>query len=487
MKQTIDYTFKEVSDNKEGKTLFGFSLNTVSKCINRIENTYFDGKKLYHGLTNSKNNAIIFRHEIKGLLLLLLKLELEDVFRDGKSKDTGISTANVEIITETYTYALDNLSGHEYQVLMHCFDIENGIAFVDIIKDFKDELKRVLILLATKYHDHPANYYTMFIKRIRDISVSMIYGSHELRFLNRRVNLRSLDLRLPVLKAITLISNDMYYYDDNNICKRRYTLPEEYEKYEDIWDGFYDIRNIHLYCAPLGDVENQEYDLDIQTELNEKELKEQGEEKDIYTIRDELSNILQELYEQEFPIKQKNYVYQLSQDKIDKKLQKMKTELKEYIPLFCKMQNLCYGKLSSDEMTEVFQNDSFLLEFQNRRYMLLHSEFCGWSFSKYLLKIEGIFSDMLKENIPFTEQLIDEITNVNMQQYKETVDNRAELLRKEFLHLDDMDFLQKEYSGIIDNIYDIDSHCEALAKNLIAMILKQEADDGSTKSVRMCN
>ena len=121
---------------------------------------------MYHGLANSKNNAILFRHEIKGLLLLLLKLELEDVFRDGKSKDAGISTANVEKIIETYSYALDILSSHEYQVLMHYSDIENGLCFIESIKAFKDELKKVLILLATKYHDHPTNYYTLFIKKL---------------------------------------------------------------------------------------------------------------------------------------------------------------------------------------------------------------------------------------------------------------------------------------------------------------------------------
>lgn len=480
MKQTIDYTFNEVSDNGEGKKLFGFSFNTVSKYINLIEKKYFDDKKIYHGLTNSKNNAILFRYEIKGLLLLLLKLELEDVFIDGKSKDTGISAANVEKIAETYSYALNTLSSHEYQVLMHFIDIKNSIAFIDIIRDFKDELKRVLILLATRFHDHPTNYYRMFIKRIRDISVSMIYGSHDLRFLNRRVDLRSLDLRSPVLDAIKLISNDMYFYDANKICKRKYVLPEQYEKYEDICYQFYDIRNMHLYCEPLGDVENLGYDLNTQTELNDEVLEEQGDN-DISTIRDLLSTILQELYEQEFPIKKKNYFDLPSRDKIDIILQEMKSALKEYIPIFCKMQNLCYGKLSNDEMSEVFQNDRFLLEFQNRRYMLLHTELCDWSFSQYFVPLENQLSELLQKGETISDEKIEDMINCIIKEYKDKVDKNAELVREEFLHLDDMEFMKKEYSGIIDNIIDIDFHCEELAKNLIAMILKQESDDGTIK------
>ncbi len=485
MKQTIDHTFKEVSDNGKGETLFGFSINTISKYINLIEKKYFDDKKIYHGITNSKNNAILFRHEIKGLLLLLLRLELEDVFLDEKSKDTGISTANVDKIIETYDYTLDILSSHEYQVLMHFFDIENGFSFIECIKTFKDELKRVLILLTTKYHDHTTNYYTLFIKSIRDISVSMIYGSRDLRFLKQKVNLKSLDLRGPVLKAINCISNDMYYFDDNKICKRMYTLPENYKKYEDIWYEFYDIRNMHLYCQPLEGIDELGSDLNMQKELNETDLKAQ-EENDIYTIRELLSDNLKKLYEQVYSIKQQNNIYHPSQEKNDKILEAIKIGLKEYIPIFCKIQNLCYGKLSNDEMKEVFQNDRFLLEFQNRRYRLLHTELCGWSFSQFFVPLENQLSESLKKDVTITEEEIDEIINCIMKDYKEQVDKNAELVREEFLHLEDMEFMKNEYSGIFDNINDIDYHCEALAKNLIAMILKQESDDGTIISKHSC-
>lgn len=485
MKQTIDYTFDEVSDNKEGKYLFGFSLNTVSKHINQIEKKYFDGRKIYHGLTNSKNNAIIFRHEIKGLLLLLLKLELEDVFRDGKSKDAGISTANVEKIIETYSYALDILSNHEYQVLMHYSDIENGLNFLESIKAFKDELRKVLILLATKYHDHPNNYYKMFIKRIRAISVSMIYGSNDLSFLNKNVKLRCIDLREPVLKAINCISNDMYYYDDNNICKRRPTLPKKYEKYGIIEFNFYEIRCEHL-CIPEDEPKDSNNNLDMQREQTIDDLKNVSPY-DIFKIRNKLNDILQELYEKEYPIQQHYSFYEPIQEKNDKILNQMEKAMKEYIPIYCKIQNLCYGKLSNDEMKEVFQNDSFLLEFQNRRYRLLHTELCGWSFSKYFVQLEKQLSTALQNDETITDEEIDNMINCVMKVYKEKVDKNAELVREEFLHLDDVEFMKKEYRGIIDNIIDIDYHCEALAKNLIAMILKQESDDGTIKNMRMSN
>lgn len=66
MKSTIDYLFKDVSDNHDGKNLFGFSAQTVKKRINDIEQNYFQGRKLYHGLSNSKTIPLYFAVKLKG-------------------------------------------------------------------------------------------------------------------------------------------------------------------------------------------------------------------------------------------------------------------------------------------------------------------------------------------------------------------------------------------------------------------------------------
>ena len=65
MKSTIDYLFKDVSDNKEGKALFGFSAQTVKKCINDIEQNYFQGRKIYHGLSNPRIMLLYFDARLK--------------------------------------------------------------------------------------------------------------------------------------------------------------------------------------------------------------------------------------------------------------------------------------------------------------------------------------------------------------------------------------------------------------------------------------
>lgn len=477
MKQTIDYQLKELSDDEKGKHWFGFSINMVRNVINDIEIKYFQGRKVYHGLTNADNNAIIFRHEIKGLLLLLLRIELEDVFRDEKSKDTGISKASVEKIIEIYSYALNELSDHEYRVLMQFTDIEDGFNFLDSIKSFKDELTRLLIIIATKYHDHTANYYKMFIKKIRDISVSMIYGSNDLGFLNSKLFLQPLDLRIAIVKAIDRISNDIYYYKkDNNICMRRYYLPKQYKKFEKVYYDFYEIRNKHLYCPPIGDTAKGEdtIDLDTQRELSSDELSFNDE--DYIEIRKDLSNNMENLYKQLYPLKPHEYVFIPSKEKISNVLKSMKMALCEYILCFCKMQKLCYGKLSEAEMKEIFNKESFLREFYNRRSQLWDTKLCDWSFAKYLSSIEADISRMLLRDETPSQEEIDNIAENCIKCYKEKVEKNAEIVRKEFYNLDDKEFMEIEYDGIIDNINDIKVHCEALAKNLIAMILKRESD-----------
>lgn len=263
-KQYIDYTFKDVCDKKTGDSWFSYSENTVRETINNIENNYFQGRRIYHGITNSKNNAIVFRFEIKGLLLLLLKLELQDIFRDNKFKDNGISNGNIDKIVETYRDVLKNvsLSDYEYRVLMNVADIKNEFDFYNSISEFKRTLSRFFIIIATKYHDHPSDYYKMAIKRINDISISMIYGSNDLAFLNKFLFLQPLDLRKAVIRAINKICEDLYYFDDNKLCKRRFMLELNskvpFKENHTIYSKFYEIRKKHLSSKVISKYDMEE-------------------------------------------------------------------------------------------------------------------------------------------------------------------------------------------------------------------------------------
>lgn len=87
MNNNHDLTYADISDEK-GK-LFGKSRKTVFEAINRIEDRYFDGKYILRA--NGEKSDVLFRWEIKDLLLALLKFEIEDVFIDrDPQKDSKI-------------------------------------------------------------------------------------------------------------------------------------------------------------------------------------------------------------------------------------------------------------------------------------------------------------------------------------------------------------------------------------------------------------
>lgn len=464
MKSTIDYLFKDVSDNKDGKKLFGFSAQTVKKRINDIEQNYFDGRKIYHGLSKSKNNAIIFRCEIKGLLLLLLKLELEDVFRDDKSKTSGVTVSNIDKIINTYVFALDEelLSDYEYRVLMQFTDIEDGFTFLESIRSFRNELSKSLIILATKYHDHAANYYKMFIKRISDISVSMIYGSYDSKPLNSSFLLQPLDLKAALIRAINQMCDDLYYFKDDMICRRRINLFDN----EKLSEEYNNIRTKHL-CI-------KENCIDEQRELVSNEFS--HDEDDILDIRDELTSFLCKYYEQRYPHIPVLKSTLPTKEKIEDMLSKVEKALYRYIELFIQMQKLCYGKLSESECKEVYNYEPFLREFYNTRFQLLHTDIYDWSFANYLPKVETYLTRQIQKDALMNTDQTNELIKTTMNCCRADVMNRTQIVTEEMDKYNNKEILKSEYSGIIDNIDEIEANCDALAKNLIAMILKREAD-----------
>ena len=464
MKSTIDYLFKDVSDNNEGKALFGFSAQTVKKRINDIEQNYFDGRKIYHGLSKSKNNAIIFRCEIKGLLLLLLKLELEDVFRDDKSKKSGVTIGSIDRIVDSYVFTLDEelLSDYEYRVLMQFTDIDDGFTFLESIKAFRNELSKSLIILATKYHDHAANYFKMFTKRIRAISVSMISGSYDLKLLNSSFLLQPLDLKAALIRAINQICDDLYYFKGDMICRRRINLLDN----EKLSEEYNNIITKHL-CIKGNSI-------DEQRELASDEFP--HDEYDIKDIREELTSLLCIYYEQKYPHIPTLLYSAPAKQNIEDELSKAEKALYRYIELFIKMQKLCYGKLSESECKEVYNYEPFLREFYNTRLQLLHTEIYDWSFANYLPYLETNLTRLIEKDALTNTAQTNELIKTTMNCYRADVMNRTQIVTEEMDKYNNKEALKSEYSGIIDNIEEIEANCESLAKNLIAMILKRESD-----------
>ncbi len=129
----------------------GISTQTIKKCISRLEETYFPNKNIFRN--GDKKSHYLFRYEIKGLLLLLIKLECDDVFRDGKAKKEGISKNSIEKIVKTYdkAYTSNNLSDYEQRVLMTTFNGRDSIQFIKTMSAFQESLTNFSLLIVKYY------------------------------------------------------------------------------------------------------------------------------------------------------------------------------------------------------------------------------------------------------------------------------------------------------------------------------------------------
>jgi len=80
MNRNYDFTLKDILSDERIKEFLNCGEVKLKRCMNEIENKYFGGKKIYHSRSSKENADFLFRFEVKGLLLLLLKLEIEEPF-----------------------------------------------------------------------------------------------------------------------------------------------------------------------------------------------------------------------------------------------------------------------------------------------------------------------------------------------------------------------------------------------------------------------
>lgn len=249
MNKSIDLTYKEVSDNQEGESLFGVSTQTVKKCISRLEKTYFQGRNVFRN--GDIKSDYLFRYEIKGLLLLLIELECNDVFRNERTKKEGISHKNREKIIECYekVYGSEYLRDYEQRILMQTFNGEDSIKFLDTIKRFQDALTNFMLLTVKHYNQVASDLFIDIIDQLETWSIRIVRHFEKLNeicqaeenlchiqvnpktgigYIEETGNLQ-LDLKNAVVRAINLFSDKFYYFDEAGKCSRK-ALADQIEK-----------------------------------------------------------------------------------------------------------------------------------------------------------------------------------------------------------------------------------------------------------------
>lgn len=464
--KTIDFTLAEVSDEKDGKHLFGFSAHTVKDTINKIETKYFNGRRVYHGTSTAKNNPVIFRPEIKGLLLILLKIELEDVFLDDKTKDTGVSVKSISSLIETYNmvFAKSILSPHEKRVLFHYSDnFDDAKSILNKIRDFKISLTRMCFHLATKYHDSPTDYYSMTIKKIDEISETLILGADEYKIINVDNLFNPLDLRTPIVRAIEIILKDIFYFDEDNLCLRKDSLNADKS-----------ISELKVISSEYTGNYNEHIGYDYE---NDKLVEKQEDNfEKIDKQREELTDILDKYYKLRYPDKNSNKGTIEDTNYRRQIFKKMKIELRAHLKRHIMIRNLLNGNLNED-VYKIIKGDSYFLKRYNRERDILaaYTEY-SLPFRKFLYSAEEEIEKRIPNGTIISRKIIKRIAKSAIDKYNIDVQKRLNIIDKTFDDCFQSFKLKTFLSGFKDNIDEISMHCEEIAKNIIAIILKEEND-----------
>lgn len=238
--ETNDLTYKAVSDDKKGTHFDGFSTQTVMKCIKEIEEKYFAGRHIYKNA--GEKSDVLFRSEIKGLLLLLLKLELNDPLRDSKTKKSGISEDKISEIRVVYEWMMgySDMEDYEFRLLFSFFNSKESMKFLDILQNFSENLFLLLELVVKNYRFFPSEYFTTMNKQMVEWSCNIIkYKEDITKRMKNNVHILnlnssnltgffdcagelSLDLKNGVVKAINELSEICFEFDKyTGVCKRK--------------------------------------------------------------------------------------------------------------------------------------------------------------------------------------------------------------------------------------------------------------------------
>ena len=471
MKKTIDLTYKEVSDNQEGKSLFGKSTQTVKKTIAVLEKKYFAGRNIFRN--DDTTSDFLFRYEIKNLLLLLIKLEMDDVFSDAKAKVDGVSTKGIRKILESYELLNDEelLRDYECRVLFQSVNADESVHFMETIKAFQTALATFLTLSVKYYNKFATDIFEDIIYQLNQWSRNIISWSHKINQLEKsqhliidfnpyhlnfhaRTESLTLNLKTAVVKAINRIADELYEFDENGVCIRK-------------------------NLEPLGEsVENKSIE-NPYTQIVEYDEKLNDEKAD--EIHAGMDKVMDGYWKKVFPNQGQQPRFQHNtEEKIEERLRNLKKTACGYLMHYCGGKALIIGRLymstppNADNMKE---READFEVFEGLRMQLENFKLSDLSFEPYLRKLEkSAWAWCLEHKFEMTPYSFEEMADQSIAEFKETSDKLHKTAWSEFDKIQDKDFKETELEGTESNITELYKQCETLAENMLAVILKIEAD-----------
>ena len=273
MNRNYDFTLKDILSDERIKEFLNCGEVKLKKCMNEIEKKYFEGKKIYHSRSAKENADFLFRFEVKGLLLLLLKLEIDDPF-DKRAQKNGISSLNVDrMIHQLSTEeGISLLTDYEYKVLIQYCDPENLNDVSKLLEQMKKAITNLAVIYARKYDNFIPGLSQNILKTISEITEMIIGRSYlkddlqigpiiscnkEMTKLLPSSYINEIGLKDAVVMALNRIIRDIYYFDNNNVCYRKMRLPKKSGEYEEIYKDYKNLQAEYLDFNNLNQMEEK--------------------------------------------------------------------------------------------------------------------------------------------------------------------------------------------------------------------------------------
>ena len=370
MKKIIDLSLKEI---KEKYDFLYTADRYLKQRITDIENKYFQGKKIYHN--KGEGSAFLFRYEIQGLLLLLLKLESDDILNDDRTSKKGISVETIDRIIETYRYVNDSdlLFEHEKIVLDNIPNARQEINFYRTIKEFQKAFVRYIFLTVKNYNIFPSER----IKSVADMLNGMAgeISYYTIDYATHSVMAQILDAPMIALNRhdstasymvenFSIIADAFYSFDSNGICHRKFTLSND-DSCAAMNEQYLELCQRHMTKIKKN---FQQY-----RELSEDEIK---ADDSLDKIRMELLDFLEEYWNKKYDaknssnpkkeingnsvskLKNKN-VYDINSPNLEVRYSEFKRLVVYYLTLFCKIKSNYFGLTDDEKIVTEGEEDEF--------------------------------------------------------------------------------------------------------------------------------
>lgn len=485
MLKKFDLSYTELMESLNGDKLFGKGTQTINTAIKNLEERYFKGRNIFRN--NTKSSDLLFRWEIKNLLLLLIKIEVDNVFGSGKSSKEGVTDLSIRKILDSYDY-LNNqneLRNYEKWVLEQSFSAVTSREFVEDISAFEKTMTNFCVLVAKYYDMMPADYIKRIVAVINSfsrgiinhaqkyqiienmdipkISIDQYHGTAGLRTDPLRINLET-----AVVKAINTIADALYDFDDKGCCYRKNKL-----KASDVFNEAYvSIHSEHLLFDSIS-------------LFGQKEL--QNDEFDCEKIRCKVDELMEDYWAEERKIPhnddessiENSFFNHNSKEKIDEAIEALKKETEFYLQLYCLIKLYVAGRIDRREFEKSGSGMTIFEEYEKLRNDLMGFKLSDHPFAPVLLKIEKAVWSLFDRHPDgsFSEgDKIKEIISTSIDHFRNETDLIRNQANEEFDNIENRKFDGDLLCGVKSNIDKISSDNEDVAKNILSMILKLEAD-----------